>query len=313
MSDILDGELFHVHHGDAITHMAELPPACFDMSVFSPPFPSLYSYTDSEEDIGNSEDLEGAGKIHLSFFYRQLARIIKPGRVIMVHVAQIPNMKRTGGQGLSDFRGLNIRLARRAGLVYEYDWLIRKNPQSQALRTKSRELQFQGLETDRARSRGAICDYLIKFMVPGTNAVPVNEPGEISRNDWVHWAEGAWLDIQESDTLNVAEARGPEDTRHICALQCEVSRRLILLCTNPGEIVFSPFAGIGSEGFMALGGTSPKTGKRIAKQRRFYGCELKDEYHAAALRNCARAVAQHKEESRGLFDEIDSREEASCP
>ena len=284
-----------IHHGDCIEHMATMPAACVDMSVFSPPFPSLYAYTSETADIGNSEDLKGEARLHLSFFYRQLARIVKPGRVIVVHVAQIPRMKRAGGVGLHDFRGLNIRLAERAGLVWEYDWMVRKNPQSQAIRTRSRELQFAGLESDRAKQRGCLPDYLLKFRVPGENAVKIDTENEVSRNDWIKWAEACWDDIQETDTLNVAEGRGENDTKHICPLQLEVIRRLILLFSRPGEIIFSPFTGIGSEPFVALGGKSPKTGKRIILPRRFYRCELKSEYFQAAKRNCERAVNDSKQ------------------
>jgi DNA modification methylase len=271
-------EQWAIHHGDCIEHMASLPDACMDMSVFSPPFPALYAYTDKAEDIGNSEDLDNEARIHLGFFYSQLARIIKPGRVVVVHVMQIPRMKRVGGQGLFDFRGLNIRLGERAGLVYEYDWSVRKNPQAQAIRTKSRELQFIGLESDRAKQRGSLPDYLIKFRAPGDNATPINSSGEVSRNDWINWAECTWMDIRETDTLNVSEGRGDDDTKHICPLQLEVIDRLVRLYSNPGEIVFSPFTGIGSEGYVA-----------VSRGRRFYGCEIKDEYIEAARKNLARA------------------------
>ncbi len=276
---ILGSEKFNVHFGDCITHMAELPDACMDMSVFSPPFPALYSYTPLASDIGNSEDLRGETKLHLSFFYRQLARLIKPGRVVVVHVAQIPRMKRTGGVGLFDFRGFNIRLAERAGLVFEYDWCIRKNPQSQAIRTKSRELQFSGLESDRAKSRGSLPDYLLKFRAPGDNSVAINSPNQVGRNQWIDWAECAWMDIKETDTLNVSEGRGEQDTKHICPLQLGVIDRIVRLYSNPDDVVFSPFTGIGSEGYISL-----KLG------RRFYGCELKREYYVAALKNCERAL-----------------------
>jgi DNA modification methylase len=281
-------EKYRVYLGDCIPHMASLPPACVDFSVFSPPFPALYAYTSSEADIGNSEDLDGEAKLHLSFFYRQLARVVKPGRVVMVHVMQIPRMKRSGGRGTCDFRGLNIRIAERAGLIYEYDWCVRKNPQAQAIRTKSRELQFAGLESDRARSRGAFPDYLIKFTAPGDNEVPIDSAGEVSRNQWIDLAEPCWMDIRETDTLNVSEGRGEHDTKHICPLQLGVINRLIRLYSNPDEIVFSPFAGIGSELYEAL-----KLGRRA------YGCELKPEYHAAALRNAQRAVAacSHRQQS----------------
>ena len=287
----LGENLYYVHQGDCIEHMATLPGACMDFAVFSPPFPSLYAYTSSEADIGNSEDFAGEAKIHLSFFYRQFARLLKPGRVAVVHVTQLPRMKRAGGQGLFDFRGFNIRLAERAGLIFEYDWAVRKNPQAQAIRSKSRELQFAGLEADRARTRGAIPDYLLKFTAPGVNAVPIDADGQVSRNEWIKWAESCWDDIRETETLNVKEGRSESDTKHICPLQLEVINRLVRLYTNPGELVFSPFTGIGSEGHEAL-----KLG------RRFYGCELKPEYRATAVNNLNRAIKSRQEASRSLFD-----------
>lgn len=277
------GDSWEVYHGDCIEHMAGLPAGSFDLAVFSPPFPSLYAYTGSDRDVGNSEDLRGDAKLHLSFFYRQLARVVRPGRVAVVHVMQIPRMKRSGGAGLFDFRGLNVRLGERAGLVYEYDWAVRKNPQAQAIRTKSRELQFAGLESDRAKCRGALPDYLIKFRAPGDNAVPVDSPGDVSRNDWIRWAEACWDDVKETDTLNVRGTKGEGDTKHICPLQLPVIDRLVRLYSNPGDVVFSPFAGIGSEGVVAVG-----------LGRRFYGCELKDEYHATACRNLAAAERKAK-------------------
>jgi hypothetical protein len=287
---INNDDAWAIHHGDCITHMADMPSASVDCSIFSPPFPALYAYTSEACDIGNSEDLKGETKIHLSFFYRQLARIIKPGRVAVVHVAQIPRMKRSGEVGLFDFRGLNIRLAERAGLVFEYDWAVRKNPQAQAIRTKSRELQFAGLESDRAKTRGCLPDYLLKFRVKGENATPIRGGGNVSRNDWIQWAECCWSDIRETDTLNVKEGRGDDDTKHICPLQLGVIDRLVRLYTNEGEIVFSPFTGIGSEGFVA-----------VKRGRRFYGCEIKDEYIAAARINLERAVELAKQSDALLF------------
>lgn len=275
---LADGMTWDIHHGDCIEHMATMPAASVDLAVFSPPFPSMFAYTSSDRDIGNSEDLGGDAKLHLSFFYRQLARIVKPGRVVMVHVMQIPRMKRSGGVGLCDFRGMNIRLGERAGLVYEYDWAVRKNPQAQAIRTKSRELQFSGLESDRAKSRGALPDYLIKFRSPGENAVPVNTDGQVSRNEWINWAEACWSDIKETDTLNLKGTKGDGDTKHICPLQLGVIDRIVRLYSNPGELVFSPFTGIGSEGYVS-----------VKRGRRFYGCELKDEYYQTAMKNVAKA------------------------
>ena len=301
-SVLLDGD-YSIHHGDCIPHMLEdMPENSVDCAVFSPPFPSLYAYTDSESDIGNVDSMGGEASVHLSFLFAGLQRVLKPGRVAVVHVCQIPRMKRSGGVGLCDFRGTNIRLGERAGLVYEYDWSVRKNPQAQAIRTRSRELQFAGLESDRSKQRGTLQDYLIKFRKPGENAVPINAKDQISRNDWIKWAEGCWDDIIETDTLNTAAAKSDDDTRHICPLQLEVIRRLVLLYSNPGEIVFSPFTGIGSEGFVSVGGTSPKTGKRIADARRFYGCELKPEYYEQASKNIQRAIALRSDaEQSSLF------------
>lgn len=303
MVDILSGADYEIHQGDCIPHMLDyMAESSVDMAVFSPPFPSLYAYTDSESDIGNVDGMSGEASVHLSFLFAGLARVLKPGRVAVVHVCQIPRMKRSGGEGLCDFRGINIRLGERAGLVYEYDWSVRKNPQAQAIRTRSRELQFAGLESDRSKQRGTLQDYLIKFRKPGENQTPINAKGQVSRNDWIAWAEGCWDDISETDTLNTAAAKSDDDTRHICPLQLEVIRRCVLLYSNPGEIVFSPFTGIGSEGFMSVGGTSPKTGKRVADPRRFYGCELKPEYYAQARKNIDRAIATRTEhEQSSLF------------
>jgi DNA modification methylase len=291
--DILDERLYHIHHGDCIPHLHELPERWADAAIFSPPFPSVFSYTSLPEDLGNSEDLKGEMKIHFGYFYRAMLRVLKPGRVMIVHVTQIHKRKRDGEAGVFDFRGFNIRLAQRAGFVFDYDWCIRRNPQAQAIRTRKWELKFQGLETDRAISRGAMPDYLLKFRAPGDNAVPIASRGEVSRNDWIEWAECTWTNIRETDTLNVARGRGEQDTRHICALQLELIRRLVKLYTNPGEIVLSPFAGIGSEIYSAL-----------LLSRRGYGIEIKDEYYRAALENCEKAIALRQEEQKTLFDQV---------
>ena len=289
---LLAGRDWNIHHGDCIPHMHELPRHCMDFSVFSPPFPSLYAYTSHDEDIGNSEDFKGDAKLHLSFFFKALVRVMKPGRVVVVHVAQIPRMKRVGGRGLLDFRGLVIRLAERAGFTFEYDWSVGKNPQAQAIRTHSHELQFAGLERDRAKTRGCLPDYLIKLLAPGDNAWPITGDDGVSRNEWIDWAEShwPWTDIKETDTLNTACAKGENDTRHICPLQLPVIRRLVRLYSLPKEVVFSPFTGIGSEGFEAI-----KCG------RLFYGCELKNEYHREACRNLERAVKLRDESQIPLF------------
>lgn len=303
MGLIGQNELYRIHHGDCIEHMHDMPKASVDMCMYSPPFPSVFAYGDSENDIGNSEDVTGEAKLHLGFFFKALRKVMKPGRVMVCHCTQIHKSKRDGDRGVFDFRGMLIRLAQRAGFIYEYDWLIRMDPQAQAIRTKKWEIKFQGLETDRAQSRGAMGDYLLKFLTPGKNAVPINSKNQVSRNDWIAWAEPCWDDIIQTDTLNVWEGRGENDTKHICPFALEVCRRLTLMYTNPGEIVFDPFTGIGSSGYVALGGSSPKTKKRIFDQRCFYGCELKDEYYDASITNLERAIKDFKTQQRDLFTE----------
>lgn len=278
MKLLFNGSRWNLHEGDCIEHMLnDMPESSVDFSVFSPPFPAMYAYTDSEADLGNVSDLGPESILHFKFFFNALNHVLKPGRVALVHCCQIPRMKRCGGVGMHDFRGLLIRLGERAGLVYEYDWLIPKNPQAQAIRTRSREMQFAGLESDRAKCRGAIPDYLIKFRKSGENANPISSK-DVSRNDWIKQAEATWTDIRETDTLNVRGTKGEGDTKHICPLQLGVIRRAIRLFSMENEIVFSPFAGIGSEGYCA-----------IELGRRFYGCELKTEYFEQAARNIASA------------------------
>jgi DNA modification methylase len=294
-----DDQEYDIRLGDCIPHMNEMPPNSVDFSVYSVPYPSTFSYTSLQEDIGNSEDLAGEAKLHFQWFFRSIFRVTKPGRVTMVHCSQIHRQKRSGESGVFDFRGLLIRLAVRAGFIYDYDWVIRRAPQAQAIRTRKWELKFQGLETDSTVSRGAMPDYAIKFRKSGDNVVPVKAEGNVTRNQWIDWAECCWSDIKETNTLNVKEGRAEEDTKHIAALQLDLIERLIRLYSNPGEIVFSPFAGIGSELYTAL-----KLGRRA------YGVELKDEYHKTAIKNCERAIRQREAKTTmPLFDAI--LEEAS--
>lgn len=287
MSELLNqDERWRLVQADCIEHMADMPAQSVDFSVFSPPFPSLFAYTDSEADIGNSEDFRGDAKLHLRFFANQLIRVMKPGRVVIVHCQQIAGLKRNGDPSTIDFRGLLIRVAKWAGFRYETDIPVTKNPQSQAIRTRSHKLQFAGLEKDRAGSAPAFNDYLIKLRAPGENQVPITEAG-LTRNEWIDWAEGVWdwRTIRETDTLNTAAGKGENDTKHICPLQLPVIRRCVRLWSQPGEVVFSPFAGIGSEGYVSL-----------LEGRRFYGCEIKDEYIAAARKNLAAAEAKEHEQ-----------------
>ncbi len=286
-----NGEEYKLIQGDTIQEMAKMPAAFADTCIFSPPFASLFSYSSLPEDMGNSDDLRHESKIHFSFFFKQLIRVMKPGRIVMVHVMQIPGLARNGEKGTFDFRGFIIRIAKRAGFIYQYDWLVTKNPQAQAIRTHSHKLLFVSLERDRAISCGAFGDYLIKLIVPGENEVPINS-NEISRNQWIELAEDYWK-VNETNTLNVRGTKGEDDTKHLCPLQLEVIERLVKLYSNPNEIVYTPFLGIGSEAYVAL-----KLGRRAV------GTEIKTEYFQAAHRNCERAVRERESDKQGnLFPE----------
>jgi len=179
-----DDEQWRLVQKDCILHMPEMPAQSVDFAVFSPPFPALFAYTDQANDIGNSEDFKGDAKLHLRFFANQLVRVMKPGRVVCIHCQQLAGSKRNGDGSTIDFRGLLIRVARWAGFSYETDWPITKNPQAQAIRTRSRKLQFAGLEADRAQSAPAFNDYIIKLRAPGVNEVPINEHN-LTRAEWM--------------------------------------------------------------------------------------------------------------------------------
>jgi DNA modification methylase len=270
------GERWDLVRGDCVEVMAELSEASVDLSVFSPPFESLFTYTNSERDIGNcstrAEFLD-----HLGFMVRGLLRITKPGRLSCVHIAQTATTKATHGViGLTDLRGAVIESYAREGWVYQGEVCNDKDPQAQAIRAHSKALLFVQLERDASWLRPALADYILVFRKPGENAIAIHP--DISREDWIEWARPIWYGIRESDTLNVAEGRAEADDRHVCALQLGVIERCIRLWSNSGELVFSPFAGIGSEGYEAL-----KQG------RRFLGVELKPSYAETAVKNLRRA------------------------
>ena len=270
------GASFALYNGDSAEVLQGIPDASIDLSVFSPPFQSLYTYSPSDRDLGNSHGPAMFWR-HFSFISRELLRVMKPGRNIAVHVSQIGTTKVTHGvTGLEDFRGVTIRHFVGAGFTYHGDIVVDKDPQAQAIRTHSKALLFVQMERDAAWLRPALCDYIIVFKAPGDNAVPVKP--EMSRDEWIEWARPIWYGIRESDTLNAALARTDRDERHICPLQMGTIERIVRLWTNRGETVLSPFAGIGSEGVVSLD-----------HGRRFIGVELKPEYYRLAARHLAAA------------------------
>lgn len=262
--------------GDSAERLAELPSASVDLSVFSPPFGSLYTYSSTERDLGNSRSPEQFWQ-HFEYIIRDLLRVTRPGRMAAVHVAQIPSQKaRDGVIGLIDFRGETIANFQRGGWIYHGEVCIDKDPQAQAIRTKSKGLLFTQMHKDSSWSRPALADYILLFRAPGENAVPIHP--DITNNEWIEWARPIWYGIRESDTLNVVEARSNDDERHICPLQLGTIERCIRLWSNAGETVLSPFAGIGSEGYEAL-----------LRGRRFIGLELKPEYWRVGVKNLRQA------------------------
>lgn len=258
--------------GDSCERIAELADDSVDLSIFSPPFISLYTYTPTERDMGNSRTAEEFFT-QFGIIIDGLLRITKPGRNCCVHVQQVAATKVNDGYiGIKDFRGDVIRAFTGAGWIQHGEVTIDKNPQVQAIRTKIKGLTFSQFHKDSIASRPAFADYLLIFQKPGENAVPV-EP-EATNEEWIEWAHPVWYDISETDVLNVAVARSNEDERHMCPLQLPLIERCIRLWSNRGETVFSPFAGIGSELHEAV---------RLGRVG--MGIELKEEYYYVAAKN----------------------------
>ncbi len=262
--------------GDSVERIAELAENSVDLSVFSPPFISLYTYTPTERDMGNSRNSDQFFE-QFNYIIDGLLRITKPGRNCCVHVQQVGATKVNDGYiGIKDFRGDVIRAFDGRGWIFHGEVTIDKNPQVQAIRTKTKGLMFQQLHKDSISNRPAFGDYILVFQKPGQNEKPVVP--DVSNEEWIEWAHPVWYDIRESDVLNVAVARSNEDERHMCPLQLPVIERCVRLWSNPGETVFSPFAGIGSEGYEA-----------VKRGRKFIGIELKKEYFNVAVKNLERA------------------------
>lgn len=266
------GDRWRLMLGDSCERLAEVADGSVGLSVYSPPFASLFTYSPTARDLGNSA---GRGEFfaHYRFIIEQNLRVTMSGRLAAVHVQQVSQTKASHGvQKLTDFRGEVIRAYEAAGWWYVREVCVDKDPQAQAIRTKAHNLMFATKNKDSSRSWPALADYLLIFQKPGDNPTPVAT--DVTNDEWILWARPVWYDIQETDTLNVAEGRESADERHICPLQLPLIRRALRLWSNPGELVLSPFAGIGSEGFEAV-----KLG------RRFVGCELKPSYWRTAVRN----------------------------
>jgi len=276
ITDDASGGCWRLLLGDSCERLAEIPDESVDFCVYSPPFDNLYTYSPSDRDLGNcatrDEFLD-----HYRFVIDHTLRVMKPGRIAAVHVQQIALMKsRVGYTGLTDFRGQVIAEHIDAGWNYYGEVTVNKNPQMQAVRTKAQRLMFVQLRRDSAMSAPALADYVLIFKKHGENAVPIQP--DITNDQWIEWAHPVWNGIAEMDTLNPGSGADDADERHICPLQLSLIDRAVRLWSNPGDLVLSPFAGIGSEGYTAV-----KLG------RRFVGCELKPSYWATACENLRRA------------------------
>lgn len=296
---------YAAYHADTVEVAMGLPDESVHFSVFSPPFESLYTYSNSDRDMGNSKDSDEFWKQYL-YLIKEQFRVMKPGRIIAIHCMNLPTSKqRDGFIGIRDFRGEIIRAYQDAGFIFHSEVCIWKDPVVAMQRTKALGLLHKTIKKDSTMSRMGIPDYMVMMRKPGDNAEPVSgaftyyvgtnpAPGfkrhvwddgrecwtveEGSHNTsvdvWQRYASPVWDDINQTDTLNFREGRDDDDERHICPLQLDVIQRCLQIWSNPGEIVWSPFMGIGSEGYMSL-----KAG------RKFIGAELKESYFKLAIRN----------------------------
>lgn len=319
------GRNWALYHGDACEVIKGIPDSSIHYSIFSPPFASLYTYSNSDRDMGNSKG-EDEFYIHFNFLINELYRITIPGRLISFHCMDIPAMKeRDGYIGLKDFPGDLLRSFQAVGFIYHSRVSIWKDPLVEATRTKALGLMHKQIVKDSAMCRNGLPDYLITVRKPGENPEPIAHPdgftefigedepkarrGEpvlkdslkhrktsmcktdpvYSHHVWRRYASPVWMDINQSNTLQRESAREEQDEKHICPLQLDVIGRALELWTNPNDNVLSPFAGIGSEGYQAI-----KMG------RRFVGIELKQSYYKQAVPNLQRAELEKEQPT--LFD-----------
>lgn len=271
--------------GDCIEIVPELPDASVGLSVFSPPFSSLYTYSASERDLGNCASDEEFLE-HYRFLARELLRVTKPGRLCAVHCKDLVDYKGTDGRaGLRDFPGALIRVHEEEGWKYHSRVTVWKCPVREMQRTKAHGLLYKQLRRDSTFSRQGLAEYVLvfrKWAGEGEEVEPVEHTeATFPLQRWQEWASPVWMDIQQTNVLNVELAREDSDEKHLCPLQLDLIERCVVLWSNPGDAVLSPFAGVGSEGVVA---------RRLG--RRFVGIELKESYFRRAARNLEDACRQ---------------------
>ena len=272
----IESEMFRAMLGDSCERLKELEGESIDLSVYSPPFADLYTYSASERDLGNSRNWDEFFD-HYKYVIEQVFRVTKKGRLSCVHTSDIPAMQMKDGYiGIRDFPGAVVKAHEAAGWIFHGRAIVTKNPQAQAIRTKSKALLFVQLRKDSSDSRPALLDHILIFKKPGEAEATVNpvQNGEIDNEKWIDWAGGIWTGINEFDTLQYTTARDKDDEKHICPLQLGTIERCIKLYSNPGERVLTPFGGIGSEGYEA-----------IKYHRKAVLVELKESYFNILVKN----------------------------
>jgi hypothetical protein len=284
--DTHEGEGFTVHLGDCVKWTRRMADNSIDYSVFSPPFADLFVYSNSDHDMGNCRD-DAEFVTQLRYLIGELFRIIKPGRNVSFHCMNLPTTKmRQGFIGLRDFRGDLIRAFQDAGFIYHSEVCIWKDPVVAMQRTKALGLLHKTIRENASMSRMGLPDYVVTMRKPGDAEPRVTHGDDLPVMMWQKYASPIWSDIDQGRTLNKLPARDENDEKHMCPLQLDVIERCIHLWTNRGDLIFSPFTGIGSEGYCAV-----KMG------RRFVGTELKPQYWDLAVENITDATR----EQRGLF------------
>lgn len=274
------GDRYALYCGDSCEVIKGIPDNSVHFSVYSPPFASLYTYSNSDRDMGNCRN-HGEFYEQFEFLASELFRVLMPGRNMSFHCMNLPTSKeRDGFIGITDFRGDLIRIFQKAGFIFHSEVCIWKDPVTAMQRTKALGLLHKQLKKDSCMSRQGIPDYLVTMRKPGDNPEPVTHTNETFPVDaWQKYASPVWMDINQSNTLQARSVREEKDERHICPLQLDVIKRAILLWSNPGDIVLTPFLGIGSEAYVAL-----------ELKRRAIGIELKESYYNQAVKNCKSVV-----------------------
>lgn len=274
------GDRYALYCGDSCEVIKGIPDNSVHFSIYSPPFASLYTYSNSDRDMGNCRN-HGEFYEQFEFLASELFRVLMPGRNMSFHCMNLPTSKeRDGFIGITDFRGELIRIFQKVGFIFHSEVCIWKDPVTAMQRTKALGLLHKQLKKDSCMSRQGIPDYLVTMRKPGENPEPVTHTNETFPVDaWQRYASPVWMDINPSDTLQARSARDEKDERHICPLQLDVIKRAILLWSNPGDIVLTPFLGIGSEAYVAL-----------ELKRRAIGIELKESYYNQAVKNCKSVV-----------------------